>query len=172
MNKSKALKIFVPIAIAALIAGIFIYKKASEDDKCGGESCKDPLEIESLNIDDVKGYGKPAMIDFGSETCPPCNAMMPDVKDLHGRFEGKAIIKSLDVSKYMDEVEGFPVYVTPTLFFFDKEGKPFEPSEELANDISFKMYKNQEGGEHILTAHEGRLTKGQMLRILKEMGVE
>lgn len=36
----------------------------------------------------------------------------------------------------------------------------------------FKLYSDQESGEHIFTVHEGGLTEEQMRLILAEMGVE
>ena len=50
--------------------------------------------------------------------------------------------------------------------------KSFVPSEELASQIEFMMYKHKETGEHVFTVHQGGLTEEQMSAILKEMGVE
>ena len=87
-------------------------------------------------------------------------------------MEGKAFIKFIDVWKYSDNVKDVPVQVIPTQILFNADGTPFVPSDDLALEIEFTMYNENETNEHIFTTHQGGITEEQMRKILKEMGVE
>jgi thioredoxin 1 len=123
-----------------------------------------------LDLDKILSYGLPVIIDFGADSCIPCKEMAPVLKELNEELRGKAIVKFVDVWKNADAAQAVPLKVIPTQFFFDKDGNPYVPSD--AQTISFTMYGNQKTNEHLFTAHEGGLTKDQILAVLKELGVE
>lgn len=54
--------------------------------------------------------------------------------------------------------------------FFNSEGKPYTPSEEVGVELT--MYSSRDTGEHVFTVHQGGLTEEEMREILKDMGVE
>ena len=58
----------------------------------------------------------------------------------------------------------------PTQVFFDKEGKPYIPSDPQG--MGMQMYSTKDSGEHVFTTHEGGMTKNQILAVLSEMGME
>jgi thioredoxin 1 len=105
------------------------------------------LAVKSLDLETLKSYKLPMMIDFGSDGCIPCREMAPVLEELNTELKGKAIIKFVDVWKYPEASEGFDFSLIPTQFFFDKDGN---------------MYKS----------HTGGLTKDEAMAILKELGVE
>jgi thioredoxin 1 len=122
---------------------------------------------------DLEGYkasGLPVIIDFGADSCIPCKEMAPVLADLHGSLKGKAIIRFVDVWKYRDLSQGYPIQVIPTQVFFDAAGKPFTPPESLG--IPVNMYSTRDADEHVFTTHEGGLTKDQLLSILRAMGMK
>ena len=75
----------------------------------------------------------------------------------------------MDVWKNKDLAKGYPLRVIPTQFFFDKDGKPFTPSD--AQKSQMILFATQEPKEHLFTAHEGGMTRDQLLAVLGEMGV-
>jgi len=174
MNKKKLLiRILVPALIAITLTVIWIVKThpapASIDEDTG--KIEDfVLAVSSINLDELKEYNLPIIIDFGSDSCIPCQEMAPVLETMNEEMQGKAIIKFVDVWKYKDAATNFPVQVIPTQVILDSEGKPYTPSEDIG--IEFTMYSTKDTGEHVYTVHQGGLTEEQMREILKDMGVE
>ncbi|MEA4861536.1 MAG: thioredoxin family protein [Sphaerochaeta sp.] len=124
---------------------------------------------EPLDLEKLRSYGLPIMIDFGADSCIPCKEMAPILKDLNARLQGKAIIRFVDVWKNQKLSEGFPIRVIPTQIFFDSEGKPYRPSDPGASNMLMYVLKDTE--EHVFTAHEGGMTEDMILHALQEMGL-
>lgn len=174
MNKKKLLiRILVPILIAIILTAIWIVKThptPTSIDEDTGKIEDFILAASSINLDELKEYKLPIIIDFGSDSCIPCQAMAPVLETMNEEMQGKAIIKFVDVWKYKDAATNFPVQVIPTQVIFDSEGKPYTPNEDIG--IEFTMYSTKDTGEHVYTVHQGGLTEEQMRKILKDMGVE
>lgn len=181
MDRKKPLiiKILVPSLIAAIIVGLFIakniQKSSTEQSTIDNQVDNDnsfPLKITSVNLDEIKQYGIPTVIDFGSDSCIPCKQMTPVLETLNSEWQGKAAIQFMDVWEYTDGVDDFPIQVIPTQVFFNADGTPFVPSDELASKLQFTMYSDKTNGEHIFTVHQGGITEEEMREIFAEMGVE
>lgn len=125
---------------------------------------------EVIDLEQLKSYGLPIIIDFGAKSCIPCKEMAPVLEELNTELRGKAIVKFVDVWQYPKLSEGYPVSVIPTQFFFDAAGKPFDPKE--SGIVPMTVYSTRDTGEHVYTAHSGGMTKEQILAVLKEMGME
>lgn len=166
------LKIAIPVLIVCIIAGIWVVKDMQK-----GTSSKDgdnqdfTLNVtESLNLEQLKSYGLPIIIEFGSDSCIPCKQMAPIIESLNEELRGKAIIRFVDVWKYPDLANGIPLSVIPTQVFFDSNGKPYNPADP--NALSMNLYTTKDSSEHVFTTHEGTITKDELLTILKEMGMK
>ncbi len=179
-------KIRVLVLIVAVIGGIWVYKTVSE------KPVKEPLTSQSatdltnnlegadfslnatkqIDFEALSEYGLPIIADYGADSCIPCKQMAPILKTLNAEMKGKAFIKFVDVWQHNEAASNVPVQVIPTQVFFNSDGTPFVPSEELAKEIQFDMYSDKESGKHIFTVHQGGMTEEQMRTILKEMGVE
>lgn len=130
-----------------------------------------PLKITKADLAAIKSYGVPAVIDFGSDSCIPCKEMAPVLKTLNAEWQDRAVVQFMDVWEYTDGVEDFPVSVIPTQVFFNADGSPYVPSEEIQKEITFIMYADKETDEHVFTAHQGGITEEQMRAIFAEMGI-
>lgn len=178
LNKEILIKITVPILIILVVVGIYFYKKAEESRNNKSvqtqENVKDslPLEISSVDLDEIQAYGLPFVIDFGSDSCIPCKQMAPVLETLHEDFQGKAIVHFVDVWKHETVASDFPVSVIPTQVFYKSDGTPFVPSEELSKEIEFNLYYSKTNNKHLFTVHQGGITEEQMRKIFAEMGVE
>lgn len=174
MNKKKLLiRILIPVLIAITLTAIWIVKTHSTPNLIDEDTGKIEgfvLAASSINLDELKEYNLPIIIDFGSDSCIPCQEMAPVLEAMNEEMQGKAIIKFVDVWKYKDAATNFPVQVIPTQVILDSEGKPYIPSEDI--EIEFTMYSAKDTEEHIYTVHQGGLTEEQMREILKDMGVE
>lgn len=74
------------------------------------------------------------------------------LEELHAELEGKAIIKFVDVWKYQELVQGYPISLIPTQIFIDASGKPYKPKDPKARQM--KLYSSRDNGEHVFTVHE------------------
>lgn len=179
------IKVSVPVLIVLVVIGIFIYKRAEEsktdalaqtetDVSEQEETSEDslPLEISFVDLEEIKSYGVPFVIDFGSDSCVPCKEMAPVLAILHEEFKGDAIVHFVDVWKNQTAATDFPVSVIPTQIFYNADGTPFVPSEELSQEIEFTLYGSNTTNEHLFTVHQGGVTEDQMRKIFAEMGVE
>lgn len=174
LTKKKTLQIVTVLLIVLAVAGIYLWKNASKtSDEISEDSAQEyPLKITSVNLEEIKGYGMPTVIDFGSDSCIPCKEMAPVLETLNAEWQGVAVVQFMDVWKYSEGVSDFPVQVIPTQVFFTAEGKPFVPSDGLAAQIEFSLYASRETGEHVFTVHQGGVTEAQMRLIFAEMGVD
>ena len=178
INKGILIKVAIPVLIVIVVVGIYIYKKAEESKINSSAQVEEnseesiPLEISSVDLEEIKSYGVPFVIDFGSDSCIPCKEMAPVLETLHEEFQGKAIVHFVDVWKNQIAATDFPVSVIPTQVFYNADGTPFVPSEELSGEIEFMMYSSNDTNEHLFTVHQGGVTEEQMRKIFAEMGVE
>ncbi len=180
MSKKKLfLRIAVPALIAVALTLIWALKTHPTPDPLSKDSPKElvkaeneedfKLEATAVDMDTLKAYGLPIIIDFGSDSCVPCQKMAPVLETMNAEMQGKAIIKFVDVWKYSDAAADFPIQVIPTQVFFNSDGTPYVPSDTVG--IDFTMYSTKDTNEHVFTVHQGGLTEDQMRAILEDMGV-
>mgnify|MGYP001021836445 CR=1 FL=1 len=185
MDKKKLLKVIIPICLILIVAGIWIFKNVNKgsdpildlpEDK-GSENLVTPknqedfvLEATSIDLDALKEYKLPIIIDFGADSCIPCKKMAPVLKTLNAEMQGKAIIKFVDVWKNEEAAKDFPIQVIPTQVFINADGKPYVPSDDMK--IKFDMYNYKDTGKPAFTVHQGGLTEVQMRAIIADMGVD
>ena len=174
-RKNTILKIAVPIAILLIVAAIWIAKNAETlegtQTPADGDSTDFELHVtEPIDIEQLKSYGLPIIIDFGADSCIPCKEMAPILEELNEDLRGKAIIKFVDVWKYPDLGGAFPIISIPTQVLINSDGTPFSPEESMG--IRLNKYARAETGEHVVTTHVGGLDKQQMLDLLTEMGMQ
>ena len=187
LSRGIVIKIVVPALIIIGVAVIWFVKNNNEPAKANESTAeKNDIEAdeivtndnadfelnitEAIDLEQLKSYGIPIVIDFGADTCEPCKAMAPVLEKLNRELKGKAIIRFVDVWKYPDLASNFPISLIPTQVLIDKDGKPYVPTED--NSKGMIMYQTKDNDEHVYTTHEGGVTEEELLKILKEMGME
>jgi len=105
------------------------------------------LSTPSFDIETLKTYGLPILLDFGAEWCGPCQRMHPILEELNSELRGRAIIKYVDIDKYPDAAKGFSFTLIPTQYFITKDGEIYE-------------------------SHTGIISKEDAIKILNDMGME
>lgn len=177
MNK-KVITIIIIFIIIIGIAGMWIIKNkqkinennTNQENKI--ENINEDFELNvtgDLNLEKLKSYKLPIIIDYGAEWCPPCQMMKPDIIKLNKELQGKAIIKMVDVDENIDAADGYKINLLPTQILINSDGTPYIPKD---NSIEgFEMVKD-ENGEVLYTMHVGILTKAQIMNILEEMGMK
>lgn len=184
MNKRKVLKIVTPALVVLVIAGMWAYKNFGSDAgerplssaEIGGvklteeEKVDFALDAASFDLEKLKTYGLPIVIDFGADWCGPCKSFAPILDAMHEEMLGKVIIKYVDTDEYPEIAGAFPVKVIPTQVFVVANGTPYVPSGDLG--VEFLSYTDEDTGEMVFTVHEGTLTADQLRAILTDMGVQ
>lgn len=172
-NKKILLKIIVPVLIAAVLTVIWVLKThptPTPIDPKTGNIADFVLETSSIDLEALKKYKYPIIIDFGADSCDPCKAMAPVLKKMNEEMQGYAIIKFVDVWKHTSAANGFPVQLIPTQVFINADGTPYVPSDKIK--IEFIKYAAKDTGKHVFTVHQGGLTEEEMRAILADMGVK
>lgn len=163
-------KIVLVITIIGFAAGIYFVKNATEKNIANQPETIFALDAtKDFDLKENLGLGFPTMIDFGATSCIPCKEMAPILAELNGELEGRAIIKFVDVWKNKSASDSVIIDLIPTQFFWNADGSPYIPSQAEAR--GFALYSDDTGA-HILTAHEGAMSKEEILFSLEEMGMK
>jgi len=169
-TKSTVKIILISVIVLAVIA-IWGIKNQQKDNSFKSDNADFDLNVtEALDMEKLKSYGIPILIEFGSETCDPCKTMAPIIAALNEELQGKAIVRYVNVGTNPEFSTDYPVSVIPTQLFIDADGNPYYPADIEASTV--KIYTHNETGEHYFTTHEGTMTKDELLSILREMGME
>lgn len=178
-KKQQLKKLLIVGIIVVLVGVIWLLRNTPQTPKDKDLVVSEAIEgyfqldvTERIDLEELTSYGLPIIIDFGADSCAPCIEMAPILEALNEELSGQAIVLFVDVFKYQQIMEGFPIQVIPSQVIIDVNGVPFVPSDELAAQTQFNMYSQKDTKEHIFTVHQGGLTEEQMREILKEMGVE
>ena len=127
-------KISIIIALILSVIGVWGYKTY------------DIRKVSSETTENIE-KGKPMLLDLGSSTCIPCKEMVPVLAQVKKMYDGKAIVKVIDVNDNPEEANRYGIRVTPTQIFLDKDGK--------------EVFR-----------HEGFFSTEDIVKVLKDMGVE
>lgn len=171
-SKGPLFKILIVLVIVLAIGVVWFAKNLSAlDTSAQNSKARFPLRVtEPFDLEELKSYGLPILIDFGSDSCPNCQKMAPALEELNAEYQDEAIILFADVWKYESLATGLPIRTIPAQILITSDGEPYTPSEPLQTSMQF--YTSEDTGEHILTVHEGLLDKPTMLKMLQEMGLE
>lgn len=170
-KRETALKILIPCLLLAVVIGIYFFKNQPSADPEPDDSLFALTATEMIDFEALSEYGLPIIVDYGSDSCIPCQQMAPVLETMNREMAGKAFIKFVDVWEYTSAADNVPVQIIPTQVLFNADGTPFVPSDGLADAIEFLFYTSGESDDHAFTVHQGGMTEEQMRLILAEMGV-
>lgn len=166
-------RIVAPLLIALALVVIWAVKTSSQGpavDEPTGYAADHALVSTSIDLDTLKRYGLPIIIDFGADSCDQCKQMAPILQEINAEMQGSAIVKFVDVWENPRAAQDFPVQLIPTQIFVAADGMPYVPSEGIR--IGFVFYNDRNTGEHLFTLHQGGLADADMRIILADMGVD
>jgi len=174
-KKSVVLKTLLLAAILLAVFAVWLVKNAGsgadgsgQTETAEGQNADFALEADSIDLTSRLAYELPIVIDFGSDSCVPCQQMAPVLKSANADYQVKAIVKFVDVWKNTDAANGFPIQVIPSQVFINADGTPYTPSKDLG--VEFTFYSSKDTQEHLFTVHQGGLTLEQLQAILADMG--
>ncbi|MCK9522361.1 MAG: thioredoxin [Proteobacteria bacterium] len=88
---------------------------------------REPLALTDDNFDEeVRRSDIPVVVDIWSHGCAPCAQLVPTVKRLACKYEGKVKIAQLNAASAPQAMRRLNVRGTPTLLFFKKGGQLVE----------------------------------------------
>jgi len=102
---------------------------------------------ETTETTDNIAKGKPMLVDLGATTCIPCKEMIPVLAQVKKMYDGKAVVKIIDIYENPEVANKYEIRVIPTQIFLDKDGK--------------QVFR-----------HEGFFSKEDIVKVFKDMGVE
>ena len=171
----RLIKAAAVIIIVILIAAVYFIKNEGSisliqgtiDENAGVlQSGRESLEIHGFSPEMVTSSEIPMIIVIGEDYCQPCLRMMPDLEELH-RTHDDISIRYIDLGENEDAAAFVPIRVTPTIAIYEKNGMPFEPGED--SGISYLLYSDRNTGEHVMTVHEGYLTRSELESLIEEV---
>lgn len=99
-------------------------------------------EINGTNFDNVVlNADKPVLVDCWAPWCTPCRAQHPILEKVADKFQGKALITSLNTEENRDAAYRLNIHSIPTLLLF-KDGKErqrfigFQRAESLTKALA------------------------------------
>lgn len=76
------------------------------------------VEITDANFEEVVlNSDKPVLIDFWAEWCGPCRMIGPLVEEIHGEYEGKAIVGKVNVDNNPEVSAKYGIRSIPTILY-------------------------------------------------------
>lgn len=65
---------------------------------------------------------KPVLVDFTAKWCAPCKALYPKIKKMESEFEGRAIVKIIDIDVNKTVAEHLGIQYLPLIYLY-KDGQ-------------------------------------------------
>src|SRR5918992_240986 len=56
---------------------------------------------EKVMFSEVLAQGHPVVLNFWAGLCPPCRVEMPDLQEVHGKYQGRVLLFGLDVGPFV-----------------------------------------------------------------------
>lgn len=173
-DKGLLIKILVPTLILFVVVGIWIFNNlpGSPADKAETGNPDFALNVtDKLDVEKLKSYNLPIILEFGADWCAPCKEMAPIIEALNSELRGKAIVRFIDTDKYGQFASAYNFQYIPTQVFINAQGLPFDPDSLGYGGAAWNKQLDPVTGEHLYTTHTGTLTKEELLNILREMGM-
>ena len=80
---------------------------------------QDPVALDDKNfVEEVRRSKIPVVVDVWSDSCQPCLALVPTIKRLACKYDGKIKVAQLHVGRGPKTVGKLGVRGTPTVLFF------------------------------------------------------
>ena len=80
----------------------------------------------------------PMLVDLGKGTCIPCKKMKPILDELMAEYEGRAIVKVIDLRYERQAAKEYGIRLIPTQIFFDADGNEVYRHEGFMDKQSIK----------------------------------
>jgi len=125
---------------ALFVACIAIVLLFTCSEQAGKESGSKARSGDSeANIEAQRTKKLPMLVDLGKGTCIPCKKMKPILDELKLEYEGRAIVKVIDLRYERQAARQYGIRLIPTQIFFDADGNEVYRHEGFMDKHSIKM---------------------------------
>ena len=125
----------VPIISILIVLGITLILFSNCGDQAENKSNSGLSQTEGKNQPAMK---LPMLVDLGRGTCIPCKKMKPILDELKAEYQGKAIVRVIDLRDEPKEASKYGIRLIPTQIFFDAEGKEIYRHEGFLDKQAIK----------------------------------
>ncbi|UCD50557.1 MAG: thioredoxin family protein [Phycisphaerales bacterium] len=114
--------------IGSLMGGLLAFSGGSSRPRDeGNESGYAALQI--ANVADFERLALqaklPVLVDFYSNSCPPCRQLAPTVEELAEEYAGRAVVCKINVERAPDLAQQYGIQGVPAVVFF-KDGEEMQ----------------------------------------------
>ncbi len=109
--------------IGALVGGVLAFSSASSRTRAEVDT---EGQI-ALHIDNVADFERhvlhatvPVLVDFYSNSCPPCRVLAPTIEELAEDYEGRAVVAKVNVGKAQALARQYRIQGIPAVIFFQQ----------------------------------------------------
>jgi thioredoxin 1 len=125
----------VPLIGILIVLGVTLILFAN----CGDQAeNKSNLGLSQTDRKNQQAMKLPMLVDLGKGTCIPCKKMKPILDELKAEYQGKAIVRVIDLRDEPKEARKYGIRLIPTQIFFDAEGKEVFRHEGFMDKQSIK----------------------------------
>lgn len=89
------------------------------------EFIKNVWDINTYPNEYVPQNGKPCIVDFYADWCPPCKQLSPVLEKIAKDYEGKIAVYKVNTDKEKKLSMAMKIRNIPAVFFFPQEGEPY-----------------------------------------------
>ncbi len=127
------------IGILIVVGIAFVLIKSSVDQTGKSSNPKATIEHSEAGLKGQQTKRLPLLIDLGKGTCIPCKKMKPILDELKVEYQGRAIVKIIDLRYEPQEARKYGIRLIPTQIFYDEEGNEVYRHEGFMDKQSIKM---------------------------------
>ena len=84
---------------------------------------------------------QPVLVDFWAEWCGPCKALGPILESVSVEFEGKVVVKKVNIDENPEAPANFGIRSIPTMILF-KNGSIADTKIGLSSEADLKKWLN------------------------------
>lgn len=107
--------------LGALMGGVLAFSAGSSRVRPeGNKAGYDAVQIENTADfeSQVLNAGQPVLVDFYSNSCPPCRRLAPTIETLAEDYEGRALVCKINVDRASDLARQYGIQGIPAVLFF------------------------------------------------------
>lgn len=150
--KKKITEVGTPLILTALFFSLLFFSIYSNK---GFLQHPDFLfRAETLDLEQLKSHELPIILLFATESYTYDYATVWPMEKYNETYQGEVILKFVDVHKYPELANEFPVTSIPTWILIDADGNPYQPSNK---EIQLVKSRDRSNGSHIFTLRTGLL---------------
>jgi thioredoxin 1 len=123
--------IAIGIALVLIIGCSDQAGEKSKTEAASGESQADAGSHQTAKL--------PMLVDLGKGTCIACKKMKPILEELTKEYEGRAIVKFIDLRYEPQAARQYGIRLIPTQIFYDSEGNEVYRHQGFMDKRSIKM---------------------------------